>query len=148
MQRRVVPDVVRDQILACLAPDATVRAAARLMTERNLGSVLIVEDGHLAGIFTERDMVCRVVAADRDPDQTPLADVMTEEPDTVAPETTALDALRRMDDGGYRHLPVVERGRLVAIVSRRDFAGVEQTQLEQETALGSAWANLFSGRRR
>jgi CBS domain-containing protein len=112
-----------------------VREAAKVMHGRNVGSVLIIEDGRLEGILTERDVVHRVVAAGRDPDGTLLGEVMTRDPDTVLPDTTALDALRRMHDGGYRHLPVVEKGRVVAVVSRRDFLGGEKAQLDDETAI-------------
>ena len=132
--RRVVPDVVSNQQLLELPPAATVRNAALAMRERHVGAVLITVDGRLAGIFTERDMVNRVVADGRDPDRTTLAEVMTADPDTIAPATTAIEALRRMDDGGYRHLPV-EHGRVVGIVSRRDFHGDEKARLDDESEL-------------
>jgi CBS domain-containing protein len=133
--RRVVPDVVSNQQLLELPPTATVRGAALAMRERHVGAVLVTTDGHLNGIFTERDMVNRVVAESRDPDQTTLADVMTANPDTIAPTTTAIDALRLMNDGGYRHLPIVEQGRVVGIVSRRDFHGDEKARLDDESDL-------------
>lgn len=133
--RRVVPDVVRNQQLLQLPPDATVRSAALAMRERHVGAVLVTAHDHLAGIFTERDMVNRVVAESRDPDRTTLAEVMTADPDTIAPTTTAIEALRRMDDGGYRHLPIVENGRIVGIVSRRDFHGDEKSRLDDESEL-------------
>jgi CBS domain-containing protein len=133
--RRIVPDVVSNQELLELPPSASVRGAAQAMRERHVGAVLVTADGRLAGIFTERDMVNRVVAEGRDPDHTTLAQVMTESPDTIAPTATAIEALRRMNDGGYRHLPVVDRGRLVGIVSRRDFHGEEKARLDQESDL-------------
>ena len=105
------------------------------MRERHVGAVLVTTDGHLDGIFTERDMVNRVVAEGRDPDRTTLAEVMTADPDTIAPTTTAIEALRLMNDGGYRHLPIVERGRVVGIVSRRDFHGDEKARLDDESDL-------------
>jgi CBS domain-containing protein len=135
MLRKIIPDVVRDPQPVHLTASASVREAAKVMHGRNVGSVLIIEDGRLEGIFTERDVVHRVVAAGRDPDGTLLGEVMTRDPDTVLPDTTALDALRRMHDGGYRHLPVVEKGRVVAVVSRRDFLGGEKAQLDDETAI-------------
>lgn len=136
MLRKLVPDVVHDQALTTLPPSATVRQAARLMRTRHVGCVLVTTaDGHLSGIFTERDMVCRVVADSMNPDKTQLGAVMTAKPDTASPDTSAIDALRRMHDGGYRHLPIVHRGRLVGIVSRRDFYGVEKAQLDHETSL-------------
>jgi CBS domain-containing protein len=133
--RRIVPDVVSNQQLLQLPPTATVRGAARAMCDRHVGAVLVTMDGQLEGIFTERDMVNRVVAEGRDPDHTTLAEVMTAAPDTIAPGATAIEALRRMDDGGYRHLPIVDRGRLVGIVSRRDFHGEEKARLDQESDL-------------
>ena len=133
--RRVVPDVVNNQQLLELPPAATVRGAARAMRERHVGAVLVTTDGHLDGIFTERDMVNRVVAESRDPDQTTLAEVMTADPDTIAPTTTAIEALRLMNDGGYRHLPIVERGRVVGIVSRRDFHWDEKARLDDESEI-------------
>ncbi|MEE8152202.1 MAG: CBS domain-containing protein [candidate division NC10 bacterium] len=68
-----------------------------------------------------------------------MSEVMTKDPDTISPEATALEALRLMEDGGYRHLPVVADGRLVSIVSRRDFFGAEKARLETETGL---WERL------
>ncbi len=135
MQRRIIPDVVRGQKLLQMAATATVREAARKMRTRRVGAVLITRNGRLEGIFTERDMVSRVVAAGHDPDATRLAEVMTRNPDTIPPHATAIEALRRMNDGGYRHLPVVDRGRVVGVVSRRDFFGIEKARLEDETNL-------------
>jgi CBS domain-containing protein len=138
--RRLVPDVVTDQQQLLALPRATsVRAAAQAMRERHVGAVLVSEDGRLEGIFTERDMVNRVVAAGRDPDKTTLAEVMTADPDTAGPHDTAIAALRRMQDGGFRHLPIVDRGRLVGIVSRRDFHGEEKARLDEESGL---WAKI------
>jgi CBS domain-containing protein len=136
MVRRLMPEVVHDQKLAVLPGSATVHEAARLMAARNIGSVLVTaRDGRLEGILTERDVLCRVVAPGCDPDHTRLHEVMTTNPDTIGPSAPAIEALRRMRDGGYRHLPVVDGGRLVGIVSRRDFWGDEKMRLEDETRL-------------
>ena len=136
MARKLMPEVVHDQELAALPGTATVREAARLMAARNIGSVLVTaRDGRLEGILTERDILCRIVAPGCDPDRTRLQEVMTKDPDTIGPDEPAIEALRRMRDGGYRHLPVVDGGRLVGIVSRRDFGGDEKTRLEDETRL-------------
>jgi CBS domain-containing protein len=136
MLRKLIPDVVHDQTLATLTAAASVREAAVMMRARHIGSVLIVDaDGRLSGIFTERDLVCRVVAECRDPDETKLGAVMTVRPETVGPNTTAIDALRRMHQGGFRHLPVVRDGKAVAVVSRRDFFGIEKARLDDEEKL-------------
>lgn len=83
MKHRSVSEMVRDQVVISLPPDATAREAARVMADRRIGAVLITQDGLLLGIFTERDMVARVVALGRDPDHTELSAVMTAKPRTV-----------------------------------------------------------------
>jgi CBS domain-containing protein len=133
MERRIVPDVIgQQQQLLALPRTASVREAARCMCERQVGAVLVTDDGALEGIFTERDLMHRVVAAGRDPDRTPLAEVMTPDPDTVAADDYAIDALSLMSERGYRHLPVLHDGRLVGIVSRRDFLGEEIIIVEED----------------
>jgi CBS domain-containing protein len=132
MQRRIVPDLVSNQTLASLPPSATVRDAARVMGERHIGAVLVAVDGRLQGIFTERDALVRVVAAGLDPDDTALGRVMTPNPDTVAPSDKALDALRRMTERGYRHLPVVDGARMVGIVSIRDLYAAVNSELAED----------------
>jgi CBS domain-containing protein len=135
MQRKIIPDVIGKQEILTLPGSATVREAARRMRERHVGSVLITKSGRLEGIFTERDVVHRVIAAGRDPDQTALSEVMTRDPDTVRPDATAIQALRMMQDGGYRHLPVLEDGRIRGVVSRRDFFGLEKARLDEERVI-------------
>src|SRR5262245_37065225 len=135
MSRKIIPEVCDDHYRVQLPSSATVREAAQKMRNRHVGAVLVVSGERLEGIFTERDVVNRVVAEGLDPDGTTLATVMTTNPDTIAPTDTAITALRRMQDGGYRHLPVVDRGHLVGIVSRRDFDGDEKARLDTETKL-------------
>ena len=135
MQRKIIPDVVSGQKLVEMPGSATVFEAAKLMQANGVGSVLVTKDGSLEGIFTERDMVCRVVARGLAPEETSLDQVMTRKPDTIDANATAIEALRLMQDGGYRHLPVVQVGKLVGIVSRRDFFGVEKARLDEETSL-------------
>ena len=133
MRRRLIPDVVHDQKLVTVPASASLREVARLMVERKIGCVLIVNNGdRLEGIFTERDMVFRVVALSLDPDTTPVGTVMTARPETARPDDTPLDALRRLHDAGFRHLPIVDDGRLVGILSRRDFDVIELTRLAEE----------------
>ncbi len=132
MQRRIVPDLVSNQTLASLPPSATVRDASRVMTERHIGAVLVAVDGRLQGIFTERDVLARVVAAGLDPDDTVLGGVMTPNPDTVAPNDTALEALRKMSERGYRHLPVIDGERVVGIVSIRDLYAAVNHELAED----------------
>lgn len=103
-----------------LAPETTVSAAARLMSEARTGAAMVVRDGVLVGIFTERDALFRVTAEGRDPERTTIADVMTADPRTVEPNDTYGYALLLMQEGGFRHAPVVDQGRPVGIVSSRN----------------------------
>ncbi len=137
MLTRLVAALIRNQVMLTLPPQATARAACQRMRERYVGSVLVTDErDRLLGIFTERDAICRVRAESRDADRTTLAQVMTTEVVTVPPQATALDALRLMQDGGFRHVPVVVAGgRVVGIVSYTDFRGQEHARLEHETEL-------------
>jgi CBS domain-containing protein len=133
--RKIIPNVIHDQKIVHLGTEVTARQAALFMREHNVGAVLIMDDEALKGILTVNDMTYRVVAEGRDPDETVLREIMTPDPDSVSSDTTAIEALRLMQDGGYRHLPVVDDGEVLGVVSRRDFHGVEKARLDDETAL-------------
>jgi CBS domain-containing protein len=106
------------------------------MRDRRVGAVLVTEDDHcLVGIFTGRDAVHRVLAEGKNAAHTTLGDVMTRQPDTIPSGKIAIEALRLMEDGRYRHLPIVDDGRVVGIVSRFDFSGMELDRLDEETGL-------------
>lgn len=130
--RKIIPDVIGKQNLIIMSAETTVRDAVRLMATHKIGAVMVGEGSRLTGIFTERDLAFKVVAAGRDPDTVRLAEVMTRDPDTLRPDDTAHEALQRMSQRGYRHLPVVEGGRIVGMVSVRDIYGAMLTQLEDE----------------
>ena len=98
----------------------TVREAAKLMKTKRYGAVLVTEGDELLGIFTERDAIFRVIAVGLDPDATPLADVMTKDPTTITPDKTFGHAMLMMHEGGFRHVPVVDDGKLVGMVSSRN----------------------------
>jgi len=100
-------------------PKTTVREASQLMAKKQVGAVLVVEEGRLLGIFSERDVVFRVVALGLDPATTPLAQVITEEPKTIKPNNTFSYAMALMHENGFRHLPVLEDGKPIGIVSAR-----------------------------
>jgi CBS domain-containing protein len=135
MTNRSLGLIVQDQAPLTLPEGESVQLACQRMWERRVGAVLVTDaKGVLVGIFTGRDVV-RAVAEGREPADTPLEAVMTVHPDTISSEATAIDALRLMNDGGYRHLPVVDGGRIVGIVSRGDFKGLELDRLEDETSL-------------
>ena len=133
---RKMSDIVRNQDPVTLPPSATVRDACRCMRERRVGAVLVTEDDHrLLGIFSGRDAVHRVLAEGKSAARTKLAEVMTRDPDTMPPGNTAIEALRLMEGGRYRHVPVVDEGKVVGIVSRFDFSGIELDRLDEETGL-------------
>lgn len=130
--RKLIPDVIQRQELVCLPADTLVRTAATLMAERRIAAILVTEGRRLTGIFTERDLTVRVVAAGKDPVTTPLGAVMTANPDTLGPDAAASEALDLMERHRYRHLPVVENGEVVGIVSIRDLFAVVREHLEGE----------------
>ncbi len=136
MEQRHLIDIVHDRHPLVLPPATTVQEACRCMQKQKVGAVLVAEGGdRLVGIFTGRDAVGRVLAAGRDPVKTKVADVMTPKPDTLPPGKMAIEALRLMSDGGYRHIPVVEKGKLVGVISRGDFRAAEEARLDEETGL-------------
>jgi CBS domain-containing protein len=114
-------DLMSTELLT-VDPNATVAEAAHLMSIRRVGSALVVEGDDLRGIFTERDIV-RALAAEHDAGTHVVAEWMTATPVTLGPDATPTEALQRMLESGFRHLPVVEAGRLVGIVSIRDLSG-------------------------
>ncbi|MEI6557193.1 MAG: CBS domain-containing protein [Rhodospirillaceae bacterium] len=141
MPHRRIQQVLRNQQLLHLAPTVTVREAARQMSERHVAAVLVTEvDGQLDGIFTERDLLDRVVVPGLNPDVTPLGKVMTPNPATVAPGETVRDALAIMDAKGVRHLPVAVEGRVLGVVSMRDFVGDEVAVLDRQHEIEAQYA--------
>lgn len=134
MTNRSLQYIVKNQDPLTLGSAVSVQRACQRMWDRHVGAVMVVDDGRLAGIFTGRDAV-HALARGFDPERTPLSQAMTPNPDTIAPDATAIDALRRMHDCGYRHMPIVDGLRVVGIVSRGDFQGLELDLLEGETNL-------------
>ena len=125
MTDRIISQIIDGQEIVTSTADTTVGDAARLMRENHIGAVVVVENGRLAGIFTERDALFRVVAEGLDVKTTRLADVMTRNPQTVRPDQKFSIALQMMYGGKFRHVPVVEDGRPVGILSARDALGPE-----------------------
>ena len=132
MVRKIVPDVINGQTLHQVAPGDTARYCARLMREKRIAAVLVMNGDHLVGIVTERDMTARVVAAGLDADAAKARDIMTANPDTLGPDDTAFDAIRMMREHNYRHLPVVDGEKVVGMVSVRDLYAVYNGELEQD----------------
>ncbi|MDO8596046.1 MAG: CBS domain-containing protein [Sulfuricaulis sp.] len=117
--------IIEDQEPLTAPAKTTVGEAARLMKQSRVGAVMVVEGGKLVGIFTERDALFNVIANGLDAQTTRLAEVMTLDPRTIHPDRPLGDALQLMHVSGFRHVPVVENGRPVGMVSARDAFGEE-----------------------
>lgn len=116
-----------------LGQSATVREAINLMREKQLSCVLVVERGHLVGVFTEHDVVIKVAATPLDVDRMPLRDVMRPDPECLHLDDALVDALHQMHLGEYRHIPVVdEQGRPTALVSMSAIVNALMASFPQE----------------
>ena len=116
---RTIRSIMQRRKLLIAAPTTTVAKAARSMARKNTGAVLVLKGKRLLGIFTERDIAFRVVAQRLDTETTRIGDVMTPTPHSVHPDQLFGYALLVMHDGGFRHLPVVEEGKPIGIISAR-----------------------------
>ena len=114
MPNRTVRDIVANQKLVTAPAKTTVDQAARLMEENQVGALLVMEKGRLVGIFTE------------------LTDVMTRDPQSIHPDKVFGHAMLMMYEGGFRHVPVVEKGRPLGVVSARDALGPELQEFASE----------------
>ncbi len=133
MRSREIGELVRDQRPLVLPPETTLTDAAAAMHGRRVGAVLVAgRDGALLGIFTGRDAL-RCLARAQDLARRTLGQEMTPDPASIGPGAAAMDALRLMNDMGVRHVPVVDQGRVVGIVSRYDFCMAEHRRLDEET---------------
>lgn len=132
MKRKLVPDIVKSQELILVPEDTAVSTVSKLMAEKNIGAVLVVNHGSLVGIVTERDLNNKVLSKDVDPASIEVAEVMTRNPDTLPPDADASEALALMQSKHYRHLPITQGKRAVGIVSIRDLFRVAYEHLMEE----------------
>lgn len=133
MQRKIIPDIVQRLNIARVTVDDNIYSGAKMMADAHIAALIVVDDNDkLIGIMTERDLTYKVLAAGLDGKETKVGAVMTENPDTLAPDDSAIDALELMRSRGYRHLPVVEDGKCVSIVSIRDLYAAMKEALEQD----------------
>ncbi|HZY07562.1 MAG TPA: CBS domain-containing protein [Ilumatobacteraceae bacterium] len=132
MPNRSVRDVIANRKPFTAPGRTTIASAAQVMKEHNVGALMVVERGRLTGIFTERDALFRVLAEGRDPATTHIADVMTTKPRTIDPDKAIGHALLMMYDGGFRHVPVVEDGKPLGMISARDALGPELQEFDSE----------------
>ena len=118
-----------------VSPDNTVFDALKILAEKNIGLVPVVQSGKLIGIFSERDFARRVGLLERKPRETPISEVMTENVVTVNPDDSIDDCMKIVVSKGFRHLPVIRDGELIAIVSANDL--LAQVIQSQEEEIGS-----------
>ncbi len=129
---RPVRSVMQRREVLKAAPETLVSKAAELMAAKSIGAIMVIEDDRLVGIFTERDVVFRVVARGLDAQATRLADVMTRAPHTVDPDKPFGYALRVMQENGFRHLPVMQDDKPIGIVSSRSAMDPELEEFVSE----------------
>jgi len=126
-----IAEVIEGRPLFHVRSSDRVRDVARRMTEKNIGAIAVVDSGTLVGIFSERDIMSRVVAAGLNPDETSVAKVMTRDIVVGDPAEDIEDALRKMHAVGCRHLPIVDKGSLVGFISLRDLLEVDDEDNKQ-----------------
>jgi CBS domain-containing protein len=124
----------------------TVTTAVNAMAEQSIGALPVIDNGVLVGIFSERDVLKRLVNNRLDPDTTKVAEVMSPNPVTATREMKVFEAMRLMDAKQFRHLPVVEGGRLISIVSMRDIAARIISDQEESMNLMINAVKTVSGR--
>lgn len=132
MPHRSIRGVIGGQNIVCIAASISVAEAARLMKSNRVGSLMVVDNERLIGIFTERDALFRVLAEGRDANKTLLQEVMTTNPQTIDADKPVSHALHMMYEGGFRHVPVVDNGRPVGMISARDALAPEVEAFESE----------------
>jgi CBS domain-containing protein len=133
MPQRLIRNVIEQQQILVAPAKTTVSEAARLMQKSHVGAMMVVDaHGHLTGIFTERDALFRVLATGRDPAATRVSAVMTKKPQSIHPDKPVGHALHMMYENGFRHVPVVEDGRPVGMISARDALGPELNEFESD----------------
>jgi CBS domain-containing protein len=140
VQTRIMSEVVRNRRPITLSGRATVQEACKLMRSHRIGAVLVATpEGRLEGIFSGRDAVRLLAEGHPSAGRMHLSAVMTRNPATTTPHQKAIEVLRLMEDGGFRHVPVVEDGKIVGIASVGDFRAVEHARLDEETGF---WERL------
>jgi CBS domain-containing protein len=132
--KRLIKQVIEGQTPLVAPPDITVQEAAKRMCAHNVGAILIVKNNQLIGIFSERDLMKKVVAAELDPATTLIASVMVEHVQTITADRTLAEALHMMHEGRFRHVPVLDQNRSpIGVVSSRDALSGDLADFELET---------------
>ena len=124
----------RSPVVNILSPDRPAAEAIGMMADRRVGAVLLVSSGNLVGIFSERDVLRRVLAKGVQPEQMPLHSVMTRDPITATPDDERMSAVLKMREIGCRHLPIVNEGAVIDMISIRDLLFGEIADRDAEIA--------------
>jgi CBS domain-containing protein len=132
-------DLINNQDTYRAEGTQTVFEVVQAMVARNIGAVPVLRDGQLVGIFSERDLMKRVVAEARDPRTTHLEDVMTEDPLAVCPTETPANCMLLMRHHGFRHLPICDGKRLLGVISLRDLLLHDLTEKDYEVSMMRAY---------
>jgi CBS domain-containing protein len=140
---RSVRAIIGDRETVVVDPTATIASAARVMAEHNIGAVGVVESERLAGIFTERDVLMRVVAAGRNPVDTLVREVMSTNLVVAEVTETYETCLSRMTQVGVRHLIVLDQGRLAGILSLRDLLAADIDEKQEAITLLNAYVHYI-----
>lgn len=128
-----VSDLLRNgAVVVYTSPRTSVAEATRIMTRHNVSSILVLDAGRLVGIFTERDLLRRVVVENRRPDETRIEEVMTKDVFVVHPDTPRADVLQIMNAKHIRHVPVLDGTALVGVISLRDVLRFENMEKDFE----------------
>ena len=138
----LVSELMTDNVIS-ISPDEPASLAARLLYRHNIGSVPVcTEDGRLRGIVTDRDIVLRCVAAENDPETTPVREIMSRGLVTVSPTDDVREAARQMAQAQVRRLPVVDSGKLVGMLALGDMAKTHSFDMEASKALSDISSNI------
>jgi CBS domain-containing protein len=135
----LISDLLKNQVTIFAETHQTVLEAARLMVDHNIGAVPVLEQGELIGIFSERDLMNRVVVEGKDPARTPVSEVMTEDPLTVEPSDNLETCMTLMRRHGFRHLLVCSGRELRGVVSLRDILLHDLNEKDDEVRMMRAY---------
>jgi CBS domain-containing protein len=139
-----IHDLVKDREVYFVETGRTILETVRYMVERNIGAVAVISDEKLVGIFSERDLMKRVVGEGRDPSNTSVRDVMTSDPLVVSPNERITDCMRLMKENSFRHLPVCDGRKLIGLISLRDLILHDLTVKEGEVEAMRAYLTQAS----
>lgn len=135
-----IRQIVEGRDPATVPPAISVREACHVLNRNDIGAVAVVEEGRLVGILSERDVMRKCIGGNRRTDETSVAEIMTTDPTTIEADASLADAFRIMTEGRFRHLPVTDRGRMIAMLSIRDIPTQYRLMVERYTESFTALA--------